>query len=924
MKILLTISILFKCLLIFSQELSPQPEATYALVVGISDYQDEGIPDLRFADRDAEAFANFLRSPAGGALNANHLKILINEQATAAQFAIALDWLMEVVNENDRVIIYFSGHGDVEKKMITQDGYFLCWDAPARVYMAGGTLSLTMFQDVISTLSVQNKAKVIIISDACRSGKLSGNSVGGVQLTNANFAKQHANEIKILSCQPNEYSIEGEQWGGGRGAFSYHLLEGLYGLADGNNDLSINLKEIDRYLEDYVSVEVAPHKQNPITIGSKTERLTTVLPEILEEIVEGRKGQMQLFTTTDSRAIEDEVLEQSDSNIVEMYLAFKHSLQEKHFLCAPLGQLENACADFYYERLSKEPQLERLHSTMRRNYAAALQDDTQQELNLMLTTGLTEQIITGRTNASLYNNYPQYLERAADLLGKEHYMYDLLQARKFYFIGKLKNNYKEKRNAFFEALKWQADMPHTLLEISNTYYIQDSAEIFALKAAALVPSWASPYISLASNHLWYENKKAKSWLEKATQIDSGSVELWYLKGCYSMWHYDFTTAEYCFLKAIENIPPNLSFPTIYYALGNLFLLKNQPAKAESQFKQCLQLDDKFFVAYEALGEVYLLKNQRKEAEQVYKKAIQIARTNNDEEIDFGYLRHLSRAIGSNSVEAWVDDPEFNLWEFYVRLDRSSEADQQLKTVLAQKSIEPTVYYRIGEIYYLEGKERKAEEYFQKFHDLIPGENRLSWFFLIHGEFEKSKYYIEQRRAFYAEDPSKSLYDLAWLHYSFGKRKEAMELLNDFVEKQGLYDLGVIGHRIMFSASVEPTEKAKANFEAYIPTNPKIMEVWDCLQLMKKKQYKEAEQTYNSLVNDVIEWWIKRYLRLNFVIMKIKQGEYHTAIDIMDACRMDHYTFNYPLLTRDTDFAPLWELEAFNDLIKKYFPEKANN
>jgi len=32
------------------------PKNTYAVVVGISDYQDKDIPDLRFADKDAEAF----------------------------------------------------------------------------------------------------------------------------------------------------------------------------------------------------------------------------------------------------------------------------------------------------------------------------------------------------------------------------------------------------------------------------------------------------------------------------------------------------------------------------------------------------------------------------------------------------------------------------------------------------------------------------------------------------------------------------------------------------------------------------------------------------------------------------------------------------------------------------------------------------
>ena len=203
------------------------PKNTYAVVVGISDYQDKDIPDLRFADKDAEAFANFLRSPAGGSLDGDHLKVLTNKDATMGQFAAALDWLWEVSKEGDLAIIYFSGHGDVEKKSITQPGYLLCWDAPSRVYMGGGAFALPMFQDVVTTLSAQNKAKVVVITDACRSGKLAGSSVGGTQVTGSNLARQYANEIKILSCQPEEYSIEGEQWGGGRGAFSYNLVNAL-------------------------------------------------------------------------------------------------------------------------------------------------------------------------------------------------------------------------------------------------------------------------------------------------------------------------------------------------------------------------------------------------------------------------------------------------------------------------------------------------------------------------------------------------------------------------------------------------------------------------------------------------------------------------------------------------------------------------
>ena len=55
-----------------SRESKVMSQNTYAVVVGISDYQDPGIPDLRFADKDAVAFANYLRSDAGGKLDNDH------------------------------------------------------------------------------------------------------------------------------------------------------------------------------------------------------------------------------------------------------------------------------------------------------------------------------------------------------------------------------------------------------------------------------------------------------------------------------------------------------------------------------------------------------------------------------------------------------------------------------------------------------------------------------------------------------------------------------------------------------------------------------------------------------------------------------------------------------------------------------------
>jgi len=163
------------------------------------------IPDLPFADADAKAFAAWLRSPGGGSLDDDHLKLLLNVEATSAGIALALNWMIEVSREGDMAFIYFSGHGhgDVETKTMDQPGYWLCWDAPPYAYMSGGCFNVRDLQDNVSTLSNQNKTRILLIAHACHAGKLAGSEAGGPQATTANLSKQFANEVKILSCQQN-------------------------------------------------------------------------------------------------------------------------------------------------------------------------------------------------------------------------------------------------------------------------------------------------------------------------------------------------------------------------------------------------------------------------------------------------------------------------------------------------------------------------------------------------------------------------------------------------------------------------------------------------------------------------------------------------------------------------------------------------
>lgn len=53
----------------------------WGVVIGIGAYKNSKIPALRFAKRDAEAVYDFLVSPAGGGVPADHCLKLIDDQA---------------------------------------------------------------------------------------------------------------------------------------------------------------------------------------------------------------------------------------------------------------------------------------------------------------------------------------------------------------------------------------------------------------------------------------------------------------------------------------------------------------------------------------------------------------------------------------------------------------------------------------------------------------------------------------------------------------------------------------------------------------------------------------------------------------------------------------------------------------------------
>jgi hypothetical protein len=101
----------------------------WAVVIGISDYQDTRIPSLRYAATDAKAFYDYLISPNGGKYAPAKVKLLLNQNATGWAFKNALFvWLQNAIEE-DMVTIYFASHGSPESPDSLNNLFLLPYDS---------------------------------------------------------------------------------------------------------------------------------------------------------------------------------------------------------------------------------------------------------------------------------------------------------------------------------------------------------------------------------------------------------------------------------------------------------------------------------------------------------------------------------------------------------------------------------------------------------------------------------------------------------------------------------------------------------------------------------------------------------------------------------------------------------------------------
>jgi Caspase domain/WD domain, G-beta repeat len=226
-----------------SRPVNPNQTWLRLLAVGISKYADTHIRPLTFADKDALDLAAFFRTQEGKQYDQVETIALPNEHATLEEVRLKLAELACTSGANDTVILFFSGHGFVNRA----SRYAIPMHDTRFDALEDTALPQAELEDAIGKLT---QSRVLVLIDTCHAGALVGGQGGGSPDGLVDGLLQARNDVAIITAtKGNELAEERPEWT--NGAFTKVLLAGLQGGA-ANPDGQVTALR----LADFASMEV--------------------------------------------------------------------------------------------------------------------------------------------------------------------------------------------------------------------------------------------------------------------------------------------------------------------------------------------------------------------------------------------------------------------------------------------------------------------------------------------------------------------------------------------------------------------------------------------------------------------------------------------------------------------------------------------
>ncbi|WP_111657402.1 polysaccharide deacetylase family protein [Isoalcanivorax indicus] len=222
---------------------------SWAVVIGINDYQHW--PRLQYAVNDARAVGDMLAAKLG--FPEQNIIRLYDAEATRERIIEALGYHLsdpERVGENDRVFVFFAGHGTTRSMPDGGSlGYIIPADADLQRYQIRG-ISMSELDDFSASIPAKH---VFFVMDSCYSGLAltrAGVTTGQSQGYLERITQRRARQILTAGGADEEVADGGP---GGHSIFTWTLLQGLMGLADTDDNGYVTASELGTYLAPVVS-----------------------------------------------------------------------------------------------------------------------------------------------------------------------------------------------------------------------------------------------------------------------------------------------------------------------------------------------------------------------------------------------------------------------------------------------------------------------------------------------------------------------------------------------------------------------------------------------------------------------------------------------------------------------------------------------
>ncbi|MBL7828540.1 MAG: tetratricopeptide repeat protein, partial [Saprospiraceae bacterium] len=413
--------------------------------------------------------------------------------------------------------------------------------------------------------------------------------------------------------------------------------------------------------------------QIPMIVGNKGAQVAQVDPPTLAALKQERAKPAELqLTAIASRSVTTAPVD-NDTSTAALIAKFEIALQNGRLIENGDGAYE------YYQQVKSRPDAQPYTGLMRLNLAAKLQDEAQIAINDYLSGKQDEMQKRWQfAFATAYDKYPGYLEKSAELLGADHFMYTRLKSREHYFAGlrlRLKYEQSKSNDPKSELLKMAlAEQQKSIeLDASAMFAYNEIGHLKILmqayseavpqfeKAVSLSPTWALPWSNLAFAHYkmkqydkaeqfglkalkldstffltlynlglinYQKNEYAKAvnYYKKALLINPEFTLLYFELGLAAFYVEDYQTSEIMTLEYVNRAPNN---PIGYQMLGEIALKNNKRTEAEAHYKRAIELNNGYSLAFYSLGDIAFEKNDLENAKTYFTRYLVLEKNDFD-------------------------------------------------------------------------------------------------------------------------------------------------------------------------------------------------------------------------------------------------------------------------------------------------------